>query len=165
MQDPTLAPWVNIRLNNPRRSSCTSRWTRRRTIATHMVSANAVSPPCILTARNSAEPSISDRAANCQNRWSRSVGTTGRLQLEYRRLQIGLASQTSPKLIAGPICGRIERRRLVRAEVSQQVDRSAGGHEAIDPAKGYPLRRSKVQNIELVTKNENFGLQRRPRPD
>jgi len=27
------------------------------------------------------------------------------------------------------------------------------------------LRRSAVQNIELVTKNEDFGLQCRPRPE
>ena len=36
---------------------------------------------------------------------------------------------------------------------------------AIDVAKDRPFRGSTAQNIELVTKNEDFGLQRRPRPE
>jgi hypothetical protein len=38
-------------------------------------------------------------------------------------------------------------------------------HKAIDAAEGHPLRRSTAQHIELVTKNEDFGLQYRPRPE
>ena len=38
-------------------------------------------------------------------------------------------------------------------------------YQAIDLAKGHPLRRSTAENIELVAKNEDFGLQRRPRAE
>jgi hypothetical protein len=38
-------------------------------------------------------------------------------------------------------------------------------YQAIDLAKGHPLWRSTAQDIELVTKNEDFGLQCRPRPE
>jgi hypothetical protein len=38
-------------------------------------------------------------------------------------------------------------------------------YQAIDLAKDYPLRQSTAQNIELVAKNEDFGLQCHPRPE
>jgi hypothetical protein len=38
-------------------------------------------------------------------------------------------------------------------------------YQAIDFAKDRPVRRSTAQNIDLVAKNEDFGLQCRPRPE
>jgi hypothetical protein len=41
----------------------------------------------------------------------------------------------------------------------------AAKYEAIDLAKGDSLWRFTAQNFELVTKNEDFGMQCRPRPE
>jgi len=45
----------------------------------------------------------------------------------------------------------------------QAIER--GEHEPIDVAEGKALRRLTPQHIELMTNDENFGLQRSARPE
>jgi hypothetical protein len=46
---------------------------------------------------------------------------------------------------------------------SQPIEPSE--HQPVDVADGHPLRRSTHQHIELMSKDEDFGLQRRSRPE
>jgi hypothetical protein len=50
---------------------------------------------------NRARHSCPQVVAIARNGWSRSIGTGGRNQLECQRLQIGPASQISPRVQGG----------------------------------------------------------------
>jgi hypothetical protein len=60
-------------------------------------------------------------------------------------------------------CGPNERARASSINARCQIEPAQ--QQTIDIADGYPLRRSAPQRIELVSRDKDFSLQCRPRPE
>jgi hypothetical protein len=86
--------------------------------------------------------------------------------VEIAAFGFGAAARTAFWEAAGE--SRQERRPDVSTQRVQHLGSQAiepSKHQAIDVADGDPLGRSTPQHIELMAKDENFGLQRCARPE
>jgi hypothetical protein len=70
----------------------------------------------------------------------------------------------------GPEAGAVPANHRRRLDDLQSIEHSwgqmiePGEHQAINVSKSHSLGRFSPQNVELVSKQENFGFQRIPRP-